>query len=74
MLHPESITQPESLKAQPSGMAHNPKSTPSGMTTHVSTKSFSHTALTLVCDCAFDQKIRHNKKRKITDIFMVLFM
>jgi hypothetical protein len=64
MLHPESMTQPESLKAHPSGIAHKPKLTPSGMTTHVSTKSFSQMGFGFICADVFVQESKQITRRK----------
>jgi len=73
MLHPESITHPESLSAQPSGLAHNPKSTPSGMTPQVSTKSFSQMGFGFVCA---DENVHENRqsiRQKKNGLFMNYF-
>jgi hypothetical protein len=73
MLHPESITHPESLKAQPSGIAHKPKSTPSGMTTHVSTKSFFQIGFGFVCADVLVQENRHTIRHKNSILFIDYF-
>ena len=73
ILHPESITHPESLKAQPSGIAHKPKLTPSGMTTQVSTKSFSQIGLGLICAEILVHENRQSIRPKKSVLFMIYF-
>jgi hypothetical protein len=73
MLHPESMTQPESLKAHPSGIAHKPKLTPSGMTTQVSTKSFSHIGFGFICADEFVHENRQSTRQKNSVLFINYF-